>query len=382
MAADQKSMTTMTQSLATVKTRVAALQVAIPELKKAQAGAAAAVAKLSKDAELKKIADDMAKLLAVKETEFKAGSTEANATTEKINALRGTMESDKANLAKYNTSLAAARQSLAKAEPQLKPAQEKYAQSRAAADKDQAIAAATTAARVKWQAALDFSRKFRDLTAQAKAKNSELDELAVKHAELKQQADEAGTKMTSVMNAYTEAKKRVDAKVAEAGALKTKMEGLGSKAAAIKTGISGMQAKLKQTEAAMAHLNSAKASLEQASKTAPGDAELVASVQAIKALIAGQGKKMTGFQAAIQARTADLNKTSAEMVQNQKLSVATEKQVGELKILLDTDQKQLATAQKNAEAARTLEVAAAGKVKAKEQEVSALRAEIAKLQGI
>lgn len=382
MAADQKTLAASNQSLATLKTRVSALGVAIPEMKKAKVSADAATAKLATDAELKKIAAEITKVLAAKEAELAKKNTDMAALTKQIGALTATVKTDKANVAKYNAELAAAKQALAKAQPMLKPAQDKYAKSKSAADAGVASHQAAVAAVTRWQTAISFSKTYRELNQQIVVRNEELNQLAVSHFELVEKSEEAKKKMVTTRTTYDATKAKVDAKAAEVNGLQAKIAGLVQSTSNMKTEIANTTKVMQQTQASMTHLAGAKAKLEEAKAAAPNDADLIAALNSMAALIAKQTQKVTSYQTAIKSKTDTLTKMSTELAANQQKKTAAEKTIKELQVLMTMEQKQLTTATQAVEAATSIASQAEGKVKQKEAEIAKLKSDVAKLQGI
>ena len=188
--------------------------------------------------------------------------------------------------------------------------------------------------------------------------------------------------MTDMQNAYSGSKSKVDSKNAELTAVKTKAAGLVKSSSAMKTEIAGIQTLMSQTQAAMAHLNAAKAKIEEAKKTSPSDADLAASLQGMDGLITKQTQKISGYQASIKTKTGEMEKMALDLTQTQQKQVATEKMASELKVLMDANLKQLETAKQSTESATKEAAQAEALVNQKEQEIAVLKAEVAKLQGI
>ncbi|MEC9093494.1 MAG: c-type cytochrome domain-containing protein [Planctomycetota bacterium] len=382
MAGDQKSLTTMNQQIATTKTRVEALNQAIPEMKKAHNGAATAAENLTTDPELKKLAEEMKKAITVKETELKTKTVSLTNLNTQLATLTKTMGADQANMTQYNSDLAAAKKVIASMDPLLKPAQDKYTQAKGAADASVAAAEQAKAIQVRYQQAIEFSQTFRDLKSKIGVKNSELEKLAINHGELLEKHRAAEKIMAEMQNAYVASKSKVEGKAAEFETLKTKSVALVKSSSTMKTEIAGIQSVMSQTQASVGHLNEAKAKIDQAKKASPSDSDVAASLQAMDSLIKNQTQKVSGYQATIKKKTGEMEKLAQELTQTQQKQAATEKMVSELKVLMDADLKQLGGAKKSAESTKNASVQAEAKVKQKEQEITALKAEVAKLQGI
>ena len=382
VAADKKNLAALTQNLAGVKARVGALTAGIPELKKAKTSADLAVSKLTTDAELKKIADGINKLLATKSADLQKKNVEMTNLTKQVATLNQAIQADSNSLKKYNTDLATAKQVLAKAEPALKPAQDKFAKSKAASDAAQTALNSAKARVASLQDAIAFSKNYRQLTSTLKNQNSELDTLATSHAELAVKVEQANKTMTDKNSVYANAKSKVDSKSKEIADIDSKMGTLVKSQSTVKGQVATSQKMMDLTKATMGHLSEAKSKLEEAQKASPSDSDVANALKSMVALIENQNQKVAQFQADITAKTEQLKKMDLELATYQQKKVAADKLLKELQTLMVADQKQLQIAQKAATDAAALAKQALDKVSNKEKEIDELKKKIAQLQGI
>lgn len=381
VAADQKTLTTLNQTLTTVKNRVAALNAALPEMQKAKASADLAVSKLPADAELKALADGVNKAIATKTAELQAKNVEMTNVTKQVATLTQVIKTDTENITKYNTSMTAAKQVLAKAEPALKPAQDKYAASKAAADGAQANLTNVQSKVASLKAAIEFSKSYRQLTSTLVTENTELNKLLTSQAEVLVQVEETNKLVATKMATLEAAKGKVDAKTKEVEDMTAKMNLMVKTEATMKTELTASQTGMEQTKTAIGHLALAKAKIEEAQKASPGDADVANALKSMVALIDGQSKKMAQYQAAINAKSEELKKITAELVTVRQMLDAATKSLGELKTLMTADQSQLTEAQKKSAEMDALAKESQAKVTQKEQEIATLKGKLAALQG-
>lgn len=382
IAADEKQMAALNGQLKAVTDRATILKTAVPEITKAKTSADAAVAKLPADAELKKLAADINGLLGKKQTELTQKQTEMATLAKQVADLAKVIAADKANAQKYTTELNAAKQALAKLEPTLKPAQDQYAKSKAAADAAAAQAAATKKRAAELAAAIEFSRKYRELVERIRTEDSELEKLAIQHAELVAQMNEARKNMESRKADFDGAQKKVDAKTAEIAGIRQKIQQLTGMTQALKTAMANIRQSIDRTQKSIAAIQAAKTQLDMAIKVAPNDADVAAAQKSLVDLINKQNQKIAAAQAELKAKTGLMAKATADLnAESQKLA-ASEKSMTELKVLLDASRKEYERMQKMFSEASTKASTADASVKAKEQVITDLRKQKESLQGI
>lgn len=380
--ADGKAQQLMNQQIVTLKSHLGALGIAVPELQKAKQSSALAASKLGADAELKKIAEDVGKLFTAKEAELKAKNVEMANLNKSLAEKTTGITAEKGSLTKSMEVMGVAKQKITTWKPLLKPAEEKYAKSKAAADAAVAAVSKSTAEVSRWKEAIAFSKSFRDLKSRIGNENEALVALEIAEAEVQEQASAKKQNMINQMAAMNATKTQAAEKENELNGLRVKVDASQKMLAFMQSEMQKSSALMKQTQDSVPLLSEARVKIEAAQKVSPGDQDLAASLKAVTTLIEKQSAEAAVLQQAIAQKNTEMAEMKKELDLSSTAMQSAEKMVADLKAKLTVEQKEMIEAEKAMQEAAAAVVAAGEKVKKKTSEITSLRQQVSELQGI